>query len=194
MKFKSFYAAALVATALFTTSFALTSCEDDEEPNRPVAPVAKTASATGVYTVSHSIDVNAFGRTMHMGTMPNQQIEVKALTDSTVSLRVAGYELDLSQAQGAPYAFVAAREFTLPSVKATVASDGTLTINDKLTSNQTMQMVAAGAVRANTPYTDYANAATSVEGTIKDGNINLKLSVKPGRMPFPLDYTLVGKR
>lgn len=189
MKFSSFYAVALMATALLTTGATLVSCEDDEE-TPPVKPVLNDPSSkiAGVY--STDFDGKVIG--IDLFHLKNQKLEVKRIADSLVSVRVSAYETDITNPQS-PYGHVAVGEYTIDSVKIVAANDTVVKFEKEATITIPHKMVHLGGVAAATPFKDYSTQL-GITGEVKGENINVTIGAMAGRMPFPLIYTYKGKR
>ena len=88
----------LLAATLLGASGLMASCNDDETSNThkvPQAKVLRTAVASGVYTTTQGLSIDMFGLSAKLGQQENQKIEVKALTDSTISLHFPAYDVPL---------------------------------------------------------------------------------------------------
>lgn len=190
MKFSSFYAAALMATALLTTGATLVSCEDDEEntPVKPVLAADPSSKIAGIY----STDFEGKVLGIDLFHLQNQKLEVKRIADSLVSVRVSGYETDITNPQS-PYGHVAVAEYTIDSVKIVAANDTVVKFEKEATLTIPHKMVHLGGVAAATPFKNYSTQL-GITGEVKGQNINVTIGAMAGRMPFPLIYTYKGKR
>ena len=194
MKNYKFSASLLLAATLLGASSLMASCNDDETsaPHKvPQAKVLRTAVASGVYTTTQGLSIDMFGKSTKLGQQENQKIEVKALTDSTISLHFPAYDVPLV---GKFYSNAAQKEYQLDKVVVKFQPDGTMAFASKVKIDTQFQMTPVKTKKDDIPYHTYPDTPISCEGTIKGKEINVKITAQPGKMPFPLTYNYVGKK
>lgn len=194
MKNHKFHASLLLATTLLGASGLMASCNDDETSSThkvPQAKVLRTAVASGVYTTTQGLSIDMFGKSTKLGQQENQKIEVKALTDSTISLHFPAYDVPLV---GKFYSNAAQKEYQLDKVVVKFQPDGTMAFASKVKIDTQFQMTPVKTKKDDIPYHTYPDTPLSCEGTIKGKEINVKITAQPGKMPFPLTYNYVGKK
>lgn len=194
MKNHKFSASVLLAATLLGASGLMASCNDDETsaPHKvPQAKVLRTAVASGVYTTTQGLSIDMFGKSTKLGQQENQKIEVKALTDSTISLHFPAYDVPLV---GKFYSNAAQKEYQLDKVVVKFQPDGTMAFASKVKIDTQFQMTPVKTKKDDIPYHTYPDTPISCEGTIKGKEINVKITAQPGKMPFPLTYNYVGKK
>lgn len=195
MKNHKFHASLLLAATLLGASGLMASCNDDETPNIhkvPQAKVLRTAVASGVYTTTQGLSIDMLGKSTKLGQQENQKIEVKALTDSTISLHFPAYDVPFVGASR--YSNVAQKEYQLDKVVVKFQPDGTMAFASKVKIETQFQMTPAKMKKDDIPYHTYPDTPISCEGTIKGKEINVKITAQPGKMPFPLTYNYVGQK
>lgn len=195
MKNHKFHASLLLAATLLGASGLMASCNDDETSNThkvPQAKVLRTAVASGVYTTTQGLSIDMFGLSAKLGQQENQKIEVKALTDSTISLHFPAYDVPL--VGEFPYSNAAQKEYQLDKVVVKFQPDGTMAFASKVKIETQFQMTPAKMKKDDIPYHTYSDTPISCEGTIKGKEINVKITAQPGKMPFPLTYNYVGQK
>lgn len=194
MKNHKFHASLLLAATLLGASGLMASCNDDETSNThkvPQAKVLRTAVASGVYTTTQGLSIDMFGKSTKLGQQENQKIEVKALTDSTISLHFPAYDVPLV---GKFYSNAAQKEYQLDKVVVKFQPDGTMAFASKVKIDTQFQMTPVKTKKDDIPYHTYSDTPISCEGTIKGKEINVKITAQPGKMPFPLTYNYAGKK
>ena len=194
MKNHKFHASLLLAATLLGASGLMASCNDDETSSThkvPQAKVLRTAVASGVYTTTQGLSIDMFGKSTKLGQQENQKIEVKALTDSTISLHFPAYDVPLV---GKFYSNAAQKEYQLDKVDVKFQPDGTMAFASKVKIDTQFQMTPVKTKKDDIPYHTYPDTPLSCEGTIKGKEINVKITAQPGKMPFPLTYNYVGKK
>ena len=194
MKNHKFHASLLLAATLLGASGLMASCNDDETSNIhkvPQAKVLRTAVASGVYTTTQGLSIDMFGKSTKLGQQENQKIEVKALTDSTISLHFPAYDVPLV---GKFYSNAAQKEYQLDKVVVKFQPDGTMAFASKVKIDTQFQMTPVKTKKDDIPYHTFPDTPISCEGTIKGKEINVKITAQPGKMPFPLTYNYVGKK
>ena len=194
MKNHKFHASLLLAATLLGASGLMASCNDDETSNThkvPQAKVLRTAVASGFYTTTQGLSIDMFSKSTKLGQQENQKIEVKALTDSTISLHFPAYDVPLV---GKFYSNAAQKEYQLDKVVVKFQPDGTMTFASKVKIDTQFQMTPVKTKKDDIPYHTYPDTPISCEGTIKGKEINVKITAQPGKMPFPLTYNYVGKK
>lgn len=195
MKNHKFHASLLLAATLLGTSGLMASCNDDETSNThkvPQAKVLRTAVASGVYTTTQGLSIDMFGLSAKLGQQENQKIEVKALTDSTISLHFPAYDVPL--VGDFPYSNAAQKEYQLDKVVVKFQPDGTMSFASKVKIETVFQMTPAKMKKDDIPYRTFPDTPISCEGTIKGKEINVKITAQPGKMPFPVTYNYAGKK
>ena len=194
MKNHKFHASLLLAATLLGASGLMASCNDDETSNThkvPQAKVLRTAVASGVYTTTQGLSIDMFGKSTKLGQQENQKIEVKALTDSTISLHFPAYDVPLV---GKFYSNAAQKEYQLDKVVVKFQPDGTMAFASEVKIETQFQMTPVKTKKDDIPYRAYPDTPISCEGTIKGKEINVKITAQPGKMPFPLTYNYVGQK
>lgn len=194
MKNHKFHASLLLAATLLGASGLMASCNDDETSSThkvPQAKVLRTAVASGVYTTTQGLSIDMFGKSTKLGQQENQKIEVKALTDSTISLHFPAYDVPLV---GKFYSNAAQKEYQLDKVVVKFQPDGTMAFASKVKIDTQFQMTPVKTKKDDIPYSTYPDTPISCEGTIKGKEINVKITAQPGKMPFPLTYNYIGKK
>ena len=194
MKNHKFHASLLLAATLLGASGLMASCNDDETSNAhkvPQAKVLRTAVASGVYTTTQGLSIDMFGKSTKLGQQENQKIEVKALTDSTISLHFPAYDVPLV---GKFYSNAAQKEYQLDKVVVKFQPDGTMAFASEVKIETQFQMTPVKTKKDDIPYRAYPDTPISCEGTIKGKEINVKITAQPGKMPFPLTYNYVGQK
>ena len=144
MKNHKFHASLLLAATLLGASGLMASCNDDETPNIhkvPQAKVLRTAVASGVYTTTQGLSIDMHGHSAKLGQQENQKIEVKALTDSTISLHFPAYDVPL--VGDFPYSNAAQKEYQLDKVVVKFQPDGTMSFASKVKIETVFQMTPA---------------------------------------------------
>ncbi len=194
MKNHKFHASLLLAATLLGASGLMASCNDDETSNThkvPQAKVLRTAVASGVYTTTQGLSIDMFGKSTKLGQQENQKIEVKALTDSTISLHFPAYDVPLV---GKFYSNAAQKEYQLDKVVVKFQPDGTMAFASKVKIDTQFQMTPVKTKKDDIPYHTYPDTPISCEGTIKGKELTVKITAQPGKMPFPVTYNYVGKK
>lgn len=194
MKNHKFHASLLLAATLLGASGLMASCNDDETSNThkvPQAKVLRTAVASGVYTTTQGLSIDMFGLSTKLGQQENQKIEVKALTDSTISLHFPAYDVPLV---GKFYSNAAQKEYQLDKVVVKFQPDGTMAFASKVKIDTQFQMTPVKTKKDDIPYHTYPDTPISCEGTIKGKELTVKITAQPGKMPFPVTYNYVGKK
>lgn len=194
MKNHKFHASLLLAATLLGASGLMASCNDDETSNThkvPQAKVLRTAVASGFYTTTQGLSIDMFGKSTKLGQQENQKIEVKALTDSTISLHFPAYDVPLV---GKFYSNAAQKEYQLDKVVVKFQPDGTMAFASKVKIDTQFQMTPVKTKKDDIPYHTYPDTPISCEGTIKGKELTVKITAQPGKMPFPLTYNYVGKK
>ncbi len=194
MKNHKFHASLLLAATLLGASGLMASCNDDETSSThkvPQAKVLRTAVASGVYTTTQGLSIDMFGKSTKLGQQENQKIEVKALTDSTISLHFPAYDVPLV---GKFYSNAAQKEYQLDKVVVKFQPDGTMAFASKVKIDTQFQMTPVKTKKDDIPYRTFPDTPISCEGTIKGKEINVKITAQPGKMPFPLTYNYVGQK
>ncbi len=195
MKNHKFSASVLLAATLLGASGLMASCNDDETSNThkvPQAKVLRTAVASGVYTTTQSLSIDMFGLSAKLGQQENQKIELKALTDSTISLHFPAYDVPL--VGDFPYSNAAQKEYQLDKVVVKFQPDGTMSFASKVKIETVFQMTPAKMKKEDIPYRTFPNTPISYEGTIKGNELTVKITAQPGKMPFPVTYNYVGQK
>ena len=194
MKNHKFHASLLLAATLLGASGLMASCNDDETSNThkvPQAKVLRTAVASGVYTTTQGLSIDMFGKSTKLGQQENQKIEVKALTDSTISLHFPAYDVPLV---GKFYSNAAQKEYQLDKVVVKFQPDGTMAFASKVKIDTQFQMTPVKTKKDDIPYHTYPDTPISCEGTIKGKELTVKITAQPGKMPFPVTYNYAGKK
>lgn len=153
MKNHKFHASLLLAATLLGASGLMASCNDDETSNThkvPQAKVLRTAVASGVYTTTQGLSIDMFGLSAKLGQQENQKIEVKALTDSTISLHFPAYDVPL--VGEFPYSNAAQKEYQLDKVVVKFQPDGTMSFASKVKIETVFQMTPAKMKKDDIPY------------------------------------------
>ena len=184
MNIKSIFAVAFMATALVGTTFTLASCEDDEKPE-----TTQGVEVNGTYNTTLNVGAGAGNKIMSLTSVKDQKVVVTPNGNNT-TLTISGYEADIT---GAPYKYIAQKQYMLKNVKATKLTDGTVKLTGQEEVTMSLRLVGSKAEKANVAYTDY-KATVKTEGTIKNGKLNLTNSFTPGKMPFPVVYTYTGQK
>ena len=194
MKNHKFHASLLLAATLLGASGLMASCNDDETSNIhkvPQAKVLRTAVASGVYTTTQGLSIDMFGKSTKLGQQENQKIEVKALTDSTISLHFPAYDIPIV---GKFYSNAAQKEYQLDKVVVKFQPDGTMSFASKVKIETVFQMTPAKMKKDDIPYRTFPDTPISYEGTIKGKELTVKITAQPGKMPFPVTYNYVGQK
>lgn len=194
MKNHKFHASLLLAATLLGASGLMASCNDDETSNThkvPQAKVLRTAVASGVYTTTQGLSIDMFGKSTKLGQQENQKIEVKALTDSTISLHFPAYDVPLV---GKFYSNAAQKEYQLDKVVVKFQPDGTMAFASKVKIETQFQMTPVKMKKDDIPYRTFPDTPISCEGTIKGKELTVKITAQPGKMPFPVTYNYVGQK
>lgn len=194
MKNHKFHASLLLAATLLGASGLMASCNDDETSNThkvPQAKVLRTAVASGFYTTTQGLSIDMFGKSTKLGQQENQKIEVKALTDSTISLHFPAYDVPLV---GKFYSNAAQKEYQLDKVVVKFQPDGTMSFASKVKIETVFQMTPAKMKKDDIPYRTFPDTPISCEGTIKGKELTVKITAQPGKMPFPVTYNYVGQK
>ena len=194
MKNHKFHASLLLAATLLGASGLMASCNDDETPNIHKVPQAKllrTAVASGVYTTTQGLSIDMLGHSAKLGQQENQKIEVKALTDSTISLHFPAYDIPIV---GKFYSNAAQKEYQLDKVVVKFQPDGTMSFASKVKIETVFQMTPAKMKKDDIPYRTFPDTPISCEGTIKGKELTVKITAQPGKMPFPVTYNYVGQK
>ena len=195
MKNHKFHASVLLAATLLGASGLMASCNDDETPaphKVPQAKVLRTAVASGVYTTTQGLSIDMFDLSAKLGQQENQKIEVKALTDSTISLHFPAYDVPL--VGDFPYSNAAQKEYQLDKVVVKFQPDGTMSFASKVKIETVFQMTPAKMKKYDIPYRTFPDTPISYEGTIKGKELTVKITAQPGKMPFPVTYNYVGQK
>ena len=194
MKNHKFHASLLLAATLLGASGLMASCNDDETSSThkvPQAKVLRTAVASGVYTTTQGLSIDMFGKSTKLGQQENQKIEVKALTDSTISLHFPAYDVPLV---GKFYSNAAQKEYQLDKVVVKFQPDGTMAFASKVKIDTQFQMTPVKTKKDDIPYRTFPDTPISCEGTIKGKEMTVKITAQPGKMPFPVTYNYVGQK
>ncbi len=195
MKNHKFHASLLLAATLVGASGLMVSCNDDETSNThklPQAKVLRTAVASGVYTTTQGLSIDMLGMSAKLGQQENQKIEVKALTDSTISLHFPAYDIPL--VGDFPYSNAAQKEYQLDKVVVKFQPDGTMSFASKVKIETQFQMTPAKMKKDDIPYRTFPDTPISCEGTINGKELSVKITAQPGKMPFPVTYNYAGKK
>ncbi len=185
MNIKSIFAVAFMATALVGTTFTLASCEDDEKPE-----TTQGVEVNGTYNTTLNVGASAGDKIMSLASVKDQKVVVVSLNGNNTTLTISNYEADIT---GAPYKYIAQKQYMLKNVKATQLTDGTVKLTGQEEVTMSLRIVSPKDEKANVPFNEY-KVTVKTEGTIKNGKLNLTNSFQPGKMPFPVVYTYTGQK
>lgn len=185
MNIKSIFAVAFIATTLVGTTFSFVSCEDDEKPE-----TTQGVEVNGTYNTTLNLGVSAGPQIMSLASVKDQKVVVVSLNGNNTTLTISGYEADIT---GAPYKYIAQKQYMLKNVKATKLTDGTVKLTGQEEVTMSLRLVGPKAEKANVAYTDY-KVTVKTEGTIKNGKLELTNSFKPEGMPMDVVYTYTGQK
>ena len=152
----------------------------------------RTAVASGVYTTTQGLSIDMFGLSAKLGQQENQKIEVKALTDSTISLHFPAYDVPL--VGDFPYSNAAQKEYQLDKVVVKFQPDGTMSFASKVKIETVFQMTPAKMKKDDIPYRTFPDTPISYEGTIKGKELTVKITAQPGKNAFPRHLQLCGTK
>lgn len=164
MKLTKFISATLALVLGFAT---LSSCSDNDND----APEAGAADAVaGAYTGKQVQTVTMNGVEMDAGTYENYTYTLTATSTDEVSIKIPQHSMTGVATMVIP-------EITVTGVKVT-GSNGVYTL----------------ARTENTQEVGGMNFKTVLQGTIKNGALELETAMTPGAMPFPIIGTFTGSK